>query len=108
MPGVWRGLEVDIRTQVEITERVALEDAFAVWSTMIDSESGCFAGCSEETAARHVDTALDLAATGFPFPASTLEICLGRNRLSGRWSFGSGITHADVTIGGAIATTVRR
>jgi alkylation response protein AidB-like acyl-CoA dehydrogenase len=104
MPRAWGGPEVDICTQVEIVERVARADASAAWCTMIGSESGFFASYLNESAARRLYPDLDAVTAGFQAPAGTMEVCDGGYRLSGRWSFGSGVTHADVIMGGAIVT----
>jgi hypothetical protein len=91
-------------TQLEIVERVARADTCAAWCTTIGSESGFFAGYLEEAAARRLYPDLDAATAGFYAPAATLEVCEGGYRLSGRCSFGNGVAHADVIMGGAIVT----
>lgn len=101
MPAAWGGPEADICKQVEIIETLARADASAAWCAMIGSESGFFASYIDESAARRLFPSLDTIVAGFQGPAGTLEVCDGGYRLSGRWSFGSGVTHADVILGGA-------
>lgn len=104
MPAAWGGPETDICKQVEIIEELAKVDASAAWCAMIGSESGFFASYLDEHAARQLYPHLDVITAGFQGPAGTLEVCDGGFRLSGRWSFGSGVTHADVILGGATVT----
>jgi alkylation response protein AidB-like acyl-CoA dehydrogenase len=104
MPAAWGGPETDICKQVEIIETLARADASAGWCAMIGSESGFFASYIDETAARHLFPGLDSIVAGFQGPAGSLEVCDGGYRLSGRWPFGSGVTHADVILGGATVT----
>jgi alkylation response protein AidB-like acyl-CoA dehydrogenase len=101
MPAAWGGPQIDICKQVQIIERLARADASAAWCAMIGSESGFFASYIEESAARRLYADLDFITAGFQGPAGTLEPCDGGYRLSGRWPFGSGVTHADVIVGGA-------
>ncbi|OBF19231.1 hypothetical protein A5725_19105 [Mycobacterium kubicae] len=102
MPAAWGGPELDVCTQVEVIERLARADASAAWCAMIGTESGFFASYLEESAARTLYPELDMISAAFQGPAGTLEVCDGGYRLSGRWPFGSGVTHADVIAGGAI------
>ena len=101
MPAAWGGPEMNACTQVEVIERLARADASAAWCAVIGVESGFFASYIDEPAARTLYPSLDTITAGFQGPAGTLEVCDGGYRLSGRWSFGSGITHADVIVGGA-------
>ncbi|WP_201359257.1 acyl-CoA dehydrogenase family protein [Mycobacterium paraintracellulare] len=101
MPTAWGGPEADVCKQVEIIETLARADASAAWCAMIGSESGFWASYIEETAARRLFPSLDMITAGFQGPAGILEVCDGGYRLSGRWPFGSGVTHADVILGGA-------
>jgi indole-3-acetate monooxygenase len=101
MPAAWGGPELDGCTQTEVIERLARADASAAWCAMIGVESGFFASYIDEGAARELYPELDMISAGFQGPAGKLEVCDGGYRLSGRWSFGSGITHADVIVGGA-------
>ena len=101
MPAAWGGPELDGCTQIEVIERLARADASAAWCAMIGVESGFFASYIDEAAARELYPELDMITAGFQGPAGRLEVCDGGYRLSGRWSFGSGITHADVIVGGA-------
>jgi alkylation response protein AidB-like acyl-CoA dehydrogenase len=104
MPHAWGGPELDVCSQLTIVERIARADASAAWCTTIGSESGFFASYIREDAARKLYPDLDMINAGFVGPAGTLEVCDGGYRLSGRWPFGSGVTHADVIVGGAIVT----
>jgi alkylation response protein AidB-like acyl-CoA dehydrogenase len=104
MPAAWGGPETDICKQVEIIETLARADASAGWCAMIGSESGFFASYIDEPAARRLFPSLDTIVAGFQGPAGMLEVCDGGYRLAGRWSFGSGVTHADVILGGATVT----
>jgi len=104
MPEAWGGPELDICTQIEIIETLSRADASVGWCAMIGSDSGYFSGYLDETTARSLYPDLDAVTAGWVVPAGTLEVCDGGYRLSGRWSFGSGSTHADVILGGAHVT----
>jgi alkylation response protein AidB-like acyl-CoA dehydrogenase len=104
MPHDWGGPEVDLLTQLRILETLSRADASAGWCAMIGSDSGYHAAFLSETDARDLYPALDAVSAGWVIPAGTLEAVDGGYRLSGRWSFGSGITHADVVSAGAVIT----
>lgn len=101
MPAAWGGPQLDVCTQTEVIERLARADASAAWCAMIGLESGFVAAYLDESAARELYQELDMITAGFSGPAGRLEVCEDGYRLSGRWSFGSGITHAEVIVGGA-------
>ncbi|WP_433555411.1 acyl-CoA dehydrogenase family protein [Pseudonocardia xinjiangensis] len=104
MPKIWGGPELDIFEQIEIIETLSRADASAGWCAMIGSDSGYYSGYVDEATARSLYPDLDAVTAGWISPAGTLEVCEGGYRLSGRWSFGSGSTHADVITGGARVT----
>jgi indole-3-acetate monooxygenase len=104
MPAMWGGPEVDICRQIEIVETLSRADASAGWCAMIGSDSGYYSGYLDDATARSLYPALDAATAGWLLPAGALEVCDGGYRLTGRWSFGSGVTHADVIVGGARVT----
>lgn len=104
MPKVWGGPELDICSQIEIIEVLSRADASAGWCAMIGSDSGYYSGYLDDATARSLYPDLDAVTAGWIAPAGTLEVCDGGYRLSGRWSFGSGSTHADVIVGGAQVT----
>jgi indole-3-acetate monooxygenase len=104
MPRAWGGPEVDLLKQVEILEVLSAADASAGWCAMIGSDSGFYAAALSDADARDLYPELDAITAGFVMPAGKLEITDGGYRLSGRWSFGSGCTHADVMSAGAVLT----
>jgi hypothetical protein len=71
---------------------------------MVGSDSGFYSGCLDDAAARSLYPGLDAVTAGWVAPVGILEVCDGGYRLSGRWSSGSGVTHADVIVGGARVT----
>ena len=104
MPATWGGPEVDICRQIEIVETLSRADASAGWCAQIGADSGYYSANIDDSAARSLYPDLDAVTAGWLTPAGTLEVCDGGYRLSGRWSFGSGVTHADVIVGGARVT----
>jgi alkylation response protein AidB-like acyl-CoA dehydrogenase len=95
MPAAWGGPEMSPRAQNEVVEILSAADASVGWCTMIGSDAGFYASFLEEDAARRLYPDLDMVTAGWLQPA-------GRYRVSGRWAFGSGCTHADVIVGGCL------
>jgi alkylation response protein AidB-like acyl-CoA dehydrogenase len=104
MPHSWGGPEVELVRQVEIMEVLSRADASAGWCAMIGSDSGFYSAFLEDAAGRELYPDLDFVTAGWVQPAGRLEVADGGYRLSGRWSFGSGSTHADVICAGAFVT----
>jgi alkylation response protein AidB-like acyl-CoA dehydrogenase len=104
MPRAWGGPEVDLVQQVEILEVLSRADASAGWCAMIGSDSGFYSGFLSDACGRELYPDLDSVSAGWILPAGSLEAVDGGYRLSGRWSFGSGGTHADVFSAGALVT----
>jgi alkylation response protein AidB-like acyl-CoA dehydrogenase len=102
MPTAWGGPEVDIRTQVEIVEELSAADGSAGWCAMIGSDAGFYTAALDDAAARELYPDLDAVTAGWVVPAGKLHRVDDGYLLEGRWQFGSGCTHADVIIGGAI------
>ncbi|MFL6057053.1 MAG: acyl-CoA dehydrogenase family protein [Actinoallomurus sp.] len=102
MPRAWGGPEVDIRTQAEIIEELSAADGAAGWCAMIGSDGGFYTAPLDDAVARTLYPDLDAITAGWIVPAGRLHRVRGGYRLEGRWQFGSGCTHADVIIGGAL------
>jgi alkylation response protein AidB-like acyl-CoA dehydrogenase len=102
MPAAWGGPEVDILTQVEIIEVISRAYASAGWCAMIGSDGGFYTASLTDEAGRWLYPSLDAVTAGYVFPVGRLDVVDGGFRLSGRWPFGSGCTHADVIAGGAL------
>ena len=101
-PSAWGGPEMSLPKQVELIEVLAHADAAAAWCVKIGSDSGLFAAWLEERAARELYRDLDYITAGQAPPnGRALEID-GGYRVTGRWGFGSGCTHADVIVGGCV------
>lgn len=102
MPAAWGGPEMSPRAQVEAVEIVSTADPSVGWCVMIGSDSGFYGARLEESAARALFPDLDAVTAGLLFPVGRAERVPGGYRVSGRWAFGSGCTHADVIAGGCI------
>jgi alkylation response protein AidB-like acyl-CoA dehydrogenase len=96
MPKEWGGPEMCPAEQVEVIEELAKANASAAWCVMIGCDSGFFAGFLEDSAAREIYPSLDMPTAGSATPSGRAERVSGGYRVSGEWSFGSGVTHADV------------
>jgi indole-3-acetate monooxygenase len=99
-PKSWNGPEMPLPMQVELVELLAHADAAVAWCVKIGSDSGLFAAWLEEGAARELYPQLDFVTAGQAPPNGRALKVDGGYRVTGRWGFGSGCTHADVMVGG--------
>lgn len=104
MPRAWGGPEMSPRAQTEVVEILSQADPSVGWCAMIGSDSGFYAAFLDDAAARALYPSLDHVTAGLVQPAGRAERVPGGYRVSGRWSFGSGCTHADVLVGGCLVT----
>ena len=104
MPKAWGGPEMTPRDQCAVYELLGAADASLAWCVKIGSDSGYYAALLDDSVARTVYTDLDSVTAGQVPPNGKAERVPGGYRVSGRWTFGSGATHADVIIGGCVIT----
>ncbi|MCP2287847.1 acyl-CoA dehydrogenase family protein [Nocardia amikacinitolerans] len=97
----WGGPELSSIEQTEVVEALAYGDASVGWCAMIGSDTGLYARFLDEPVAKEMFPSLDMVTAGLLFPTGRAERVPGGFRLSGRWQFGSGITHADWVVSGA-------
>jgi alkylation response protein AidB-like acyl-CoA dehydrogenase len=90
------------RAQNEVVEILSAADASVGWCVMIGSDAGFYSAFLEEGAARALYPDLDRVTAGMLQPAGRALRVPGGYRVSGRWAFGSGCTHADVIVGGCL------
>ncbi|SES40630.1 acyl-CoA dehydrogenase family protein [Actinokineospora terrae] len=95
------GPELDSVQQTEVIEALAHGDAAAGWCAMIGSDTGLYAGFLDRPVAERMFPSLDMVTAGLLFPNGRAEAVPGGLRVTGRWQFGSGVTHADWVISGA-------
>jgi alkylation response protein AidB-like acyl-CoA dehydrogenase len=101
MPARWGGPELTMLEQIAIIEELSYADGAAGWCAMIGCDSGYYPQFLDEAVARSIWDELDLVTAGQTQPVGTAVRDGDGWRISGRWSFGSGITNADRIVGGA-------
>jgi alkylation response protein AidB-like acyl-CoA dehydrogenase len=101
-PKSWGGPEMTLPMQVEMVETLAHADTAVAWCVKIGTDSGLFAAWLDETAARELYPDIDFVTAGQAPPNGRALKVEGGYRVSGRWGFASGCTHADVMIGGCV------
>ena len=102
MPRAWGGPEMVPRAQTEVVEILSAADPSVGWCAMIGSDSGFYGAFLDDAVARKLYPDLDAVTAGLLQPAGRAVRVEGGYRVSGRWGFGSGCTHADVLIGGCL------
>ncbi len=100
VPRSWGGPELDSIQQTEVIEALAVGDTSAAWCAMIGMDTPLYAGFLDESVAREMFTSPDMITAGLILPIGRAERVPGGFKVSGRWQFGSGITHADWVVGG--------
>jgi alkylation response protein AidB-like acyl-CoA dehydrogenase len=101
MPAAWGGPELPITDMLLVLEELAYADGSAGWCAMIGCDSGFYAAKLEDAVAREIWDDLDLVTAGQTSPSGRAVRDGDGWRVSGRWAFGSGCTHADRIVGGA-------
>jgi indole-3-acetate monooxygenase len=96
------GPEMPLPQQVELIETLAYGDPSVAWAVKIGSDSGYFCAFLEENAARELYPSIDCVTAGQAPPNGRAIRVSGGFRVSGRWGFASGCTHADVMVGGCL------
>jgi alkylation response protein AidB-like acyl-CoA dehydrogenase len=100
MPKAWGGPELNSMEQVEIIEELSRADGSVGWCSFIWCDSGLYSGYLEDAAARALYPRLDMAQSGWVYPANPAHVVPGGYRVSGRWIFGSGSNHCDLLAAG--------
>ncbi|MFC4031263.1 acyl-CoA dehydrogenase family protein [Streptomyces polygonati] len=97
----WGGLELTSMEQTRVVEALAYGDASAAWCAVIGANTGIYCNYIDPATAKEMFAGPDTITAGLLQPSGRAEKVPGGFRLSGRWSFGSGITHADWVTSGA-------
>ncbi|WP_035739233.1 acyl-CoA dehydrogenase family protein [Glycomyces arizonensis] len=100
-PTAWGGPELTSSEQTRVIEALSYGDTSAGWCAMIGMDSGIYAGYLDEDTARGMFPAQNEITAGLIFPSGRADRVEGGYRLTGRWKFGSGITHCDWVSAGA-------
>jgi alkylation response protein AidB-like acyl-CoA dehydrogenase len=102
MPASWGGPELPVLDQFEVMEALSYANGSVGWCAMIGCDAGYYSAFFEDDVARELYPSLDLITAGLAMPACSATEVDGGYQVSGRWKFGSGVTHADRIVGGAM------
>jgi alkylation response protein AidB-like acyl-CoA dehydrogenase len=97
------GPQMTLRQHLEVIEVLARADPSTAWCVKIGTDSGLLAELLEPEASARLLPEPDMITAGqFTAGRGTLDKVPGGYKLSGRFPFGSGITHADVVMTGGV------
>ena len=102
VPRVYGGDEGSPLEMIRLTEQLASADGSVGWCAQISMSIGMVSGFISEQAAREVFADPSIPAALVFEPAGAATEVEGGIRLSGRWRFASGVTHARWLFVGAI------
>jgi alkylation response protein AidB-like acyl-CoA dehydrogenase len=102
LPSALGGVEADPREFVLALEELASGDGATAWCAMIASTSSLLAAYLPEQEARAVYGGGRTISGGVFAPRGRATRCAEGFRVSGRWSFVSGIAHCDWLMGGCL------
>lgn len=99
------GPQITLPQHLEVIEVLAHADPSVGWCVKIGTDSGLLAEFLPAGASARLLPEPDMITAGqFTTAHGTLERTDGGYRLSGRFPFGSGVTHADVVMSGGVVT----
>lgn len=97
------GPQMTLPQHLQVIEVIARADPSTAWCIKIGTDSGLLAELLEPAAAERLLPNADMITAGqFTAGRGVLDKVEGGYRLSGRFPFGSGISHADVVMTGGI------
>jgi alkylation response protein AidB-like acyl-CoA dehydrogenase len=97
------GPELSSTQQTEVIETLSYADTSVGWCAMVGMDTGLYA--LEPASIRAMFPSLDMTAAGMLPPVGWADRVPGGYRVSGKWTFGSGIHHADWVSAGTITRT---
>ncbi len=102
MPKTWGGPELTSLQQIQVIEKLSSVSSEAGWCVMIGSDSGIYSGYLDKDVAETLYPSLDMVQAGWVYPGGK-AIDMGNSyRVTGQWTFGSGIQHADRIVAGCV------
>lgn len=99
-PKSWGGPEMTTLQQLEVIEKLSSVSSAVGWCVMVGCDSGIYSGYIEEEGARQLYNNLDIIQAGWVYPGGKAVLIGDSYKVTGRWTFGSGIKHADVISAG--------
>ncbi|MGH3756172.1 acyl-CoA dehydrogenase family protein [Actinophytocola sp.] len=99
-PKTLGGPELNPMEQTEVIEVLATGDVSAAWCAMIGMDTPIYANFLDGEAADALLRTPDMITAGLILPVGRAERAPGGFQVTGRWPFGSGITHADWVVAG--------
>jgi indole-3-acetate monooxygenase len=99
LPKRFGGPELSVADLVRVVEAISRADGSAGWCSAIATSYSRLAGYLAEPAARDIFREGASVLAGTLVPTGLAEVVPGGYRVSGRWSFGSGIGHSDWVLG---------
>jgi alkylation response protein AidB-like acyl-CoA dehydrogenase len=96
------GLGLTSVEQTRVVEELARGDSSAAWCAMIGMDTPIYAGLLDPAVAAELFPSPDAITAGLILPLGRADRVPGGYRVNGRWGFGSGITHADWVVAGAL------
>ena len=101
-PQALGGPELTPREQSEVVETLSYHEASVGWCVMIGSDAPYYGAFLAPDAAQELWPSIDDVTAGQIPPNGRAVRVDGGYVVNGRWAFGSGITHADVIVGGCL------
>ncbi len=102
MPRAWGGCEVDPLTQNRVVEEISAASGSAGWCAMIASANTYFNAFLDQGVARGMYPSPDIVTAAAFAPPGRATAVLGGYQVSGRWPFGSGISHSAWVVAGTV------
>jgi len=94
------GPEMTLEQQTLMVEKIATVDAGASWNAAILAATGFYAGRLDDDAYSELYPHMDLPTSGSFHPRGRADLVEGGYRVTGAWSFGSGIHSSSYVLGG--------
>jgi alkylation response protein AidB-like acyl-CoA dehydrogenase len=96
------GLELPVLEQLDVLEELARHDGATGWCAMIGATTGVLAAWLPRSGAERIWSGPEVVTGGAYAPTGRAVVADDGYRVSGRWEWGSGSSHCDWLLGGAL------